>query len=105
MIFLTNNEDEAWAQIEELGRCHNCLHFTQMYLFSGMCGNPEGEEPFEVGLNSACECFYAREKKVQYWIDKLVQMAMDANGVSDFNKQLEYHQANGTDYEFLGIQK
>jgi hypothetical protein len=105
MIYLTNNEQEACDQISKIDRCSNCANFTQKDLFYGKCSNPEGSEPFNVGFDDTCECFYAREKKVRYWIDKLVQMAMDASGVSDFNKQLEYHQANGTDYEFLGLKK
>jgi len=105
MIYLANNEQEAWEKIEDLTHCCNCVNFIQIDLFKGVCKNPEGENPFEVGVNSSCECFYAREKRVSYHVDKLVQQAMDYNGVSDFNKQLEYHQANGTDYEFLGLQK
>ena len=52
---------------------------------------------------SSCECFYARSKNVKYWIDKLVAIAMDFDGTNDFMRQLNYHQNNGTDAEFLGF--
>jgi hypothetical protein len=104
-VHLTDNEQEAWDMIENLSRCENCTNFQQADLFAGSCSNPEGEKPFTVNTTASCECFAARDKKVGYWIDKLVQMAMDANGVSDFNKQLEYHQDKGTDMKFLGLNK
>lgn len=108
-VYLTSNENEAWEMISRIDRCVNCNSFTQKDLFSGTCKNPEsypeGGDSFSVGLGDTCECFAAREKKVQYWIDKLVTMALDAGGVNDWQRRFEFHQKNGTDLKFLGLDK
>ena len=95
------NEADAWAQINELDRCSNCRHVIGRDLFGNICENPEGEKPFHVDDHDTCECFAARDKKVTYWISKLVWMALEYNGNNDFMRRLEYHQKNGTDHEFL----
>jgi len=106
-VYITSDENDAWEMIERLAVCYNCRHFKQKDLFEGICANPEGDQPFEfyVDNTSACECFYAADRKVKYWIDKLVEMALEAGGVNAFNRQLNYHVKNGTDYEFLGLQR
>lgn len=102
-VYITSNPNEAWSMIDKLSECRNCINFSKN-LFEFRCSNPEGEKSFELSSdNSTCECFYAREKKVKYWIDKLVTMAMDFDGQNDFYRQLNYHQNKGTDLEFLGL--
>jgi hypothetical protein len=102
-VYLTSNPAEAWAMIKKLSECRNCSNFSRN-LFEFRCSNPEGEKSFELSSeNSSCECFYARSKKVKYWINKLASIAMEYDGINDFMRQLEYHQKNGTDSEFLGF--
>ena len=95
------NEQDAWAQIDELDMCINCRHMVNRNLFGGTCLNPEGERPFKVDYNNKCECFMAIEKRIEYWIGKLTEMALEFNGQNDFMRQLAYHQEKGTDHKFL----
>lgn len=95
------NEQDAWDQINELDRCKNCQHLVGFDLFGGICENPEGEKRFHVSEGDTCECFHAKDKKVGYWINKLVGMAMEYSGDNDFSRRLAYHQSNGTDHKFL----
>ena len=95
------NERDAWAQIDELDRCRNCRHVIGRDLFGNICENPEGGSSFHVDDEDTCECFTAKDKKATYWINKLVEMAMEYSGENDFFRQLTYHEANGTADKFL----
>ena len=102
-VYLTTNPNEAWEMIDRLSECRNCSNFSRN-LFEFRCSNPEGKKSFELSSDkSSCECFNARSKEVKYWIEKLVTIAMDFDGTNDFMRQLNYHQNNGTDAEFLGF--
>lgn len=95
------DETDAWAQINELDRCINCVHLVDKDLFGGTCIGPESGFRFRAENNEGCECFRAADKKVKYWISKLVWMALEYNGNNDFMRQLAYHQSKGTDHQFL----
>lgn len=98
---LANNEAEAWAQINELDRCINCIHLINRDLFGGTCIGPESGFKSRTENSEGCECFRAADKETAYWIYKLVGMALEYNGNNDFMRRLAYHQANGTDHQFL----
>lgn len=91
------NEADAWTQVEEIAICANCVHFKRQDLFRGECGYLGGR----VSNDEKCEAFYADSKRMNYWIEKLVGMAMEYSGENDFIRQLAYHQAKGTDHKFL----
>lgn len=91
------NEQDAWDQIDQIDVCSNCVHFIRKDLFTGECGYLGGQ----VSNDEKCEEFYAYEKKLNYWIDKLVEMAMEYSGENDFYRQLAYHEANGTDHNYI----
>lgn len=100
----TSSENEAWGMLDRLDVCANCTHFRPVDLFCGQCmPHFENRCAFPVGFDDKCECFDAKEKKVDYWINKLSEMALEANGQNDFMRQLNYHQRMGTDNEFLDI--
>jgi len=84
---ITSNPDEAWEIISKLDTCCNCQAYTPIDLFHGRCDFPEGGEPFNVSNSDACECFWAKDKRVTYWIHKLVTMASDADGTSDISRE------------------
>lgn len=102
-VRLTQDPEEAWEIINALDECQNCENYTPLSLFHGRCNFPEGGELFEVSCDNCCECFYARDKRINYWMSKLVEMTMEYDGTNDFMRQLNYHQEMGTDLEFLGI--
>lgn len=93
------NEQDAWDQITEIDICSNCTHFKRQDLFTGECSYLGGP----VSNDEKCEEFYAFEKRLNYWIDKLVEMAMEYSGENDFFRQLQYHETNGTEHEFLSL--
>lgn len=95
------NETDAWQQIDQMDTCCNCQFMVDRDLFGGKCTSPESDSPFPVRDTDKCECFSAREKNIAYWIDKLVEMALEFSGQNDFQRQLTYHQKNGTDHQFL----
>lgn len=95
------SEQDAWDQIDQIDTCCNCQFMIDRDLFGGRCIGPETGFKFTVRDTDRCECFSALEKKVSYWIDKLVEMALEFSGQNDFNRQLAYHQKNGTDQQFL----
>lgn len=104
-VYYTTNEKDLEQMLEKLTVCQNCVHFRSITLFGGSCmPHFENEMEFEVANDNQCECWDAREKKVDYWVNKLIAMWLDASGQSDFNRQLEYHQKQGTDHIFLGFQ-
>jgi len=81
---ITDNPDEAWAIIDQLEKCCNCQAYTPIDLFHGRCDFPEDDDySFEVGGHRKCECFWAKDKRITYWIHKLVTMAQDADGQAD----------------------
>lgn len=103
MFKIANNEQEAWSMIDKLDTCVNCVHFLQKDLFESVCTpHYENERAFMVDHDNKCECFQAKDKKVEYQINKLVEMALEYNGQNDFMRQLAYHEQNGTAHDFLG---
>lgn len=97
---IASSESDAWEQIDELAQCHRCIHYNKPDLFGcGWCQRLTRE----VSCDNVCECFYARLKKDNYWIHKLVAMALDYSGGSDFFRRLDYHEANGTADKFLKL--
>ena len=104
MKTLANNEKEAWEMIDKLDVCANCIHFNVKNLFESVCmPHFENSHEFNVSHDSKCECFQAKDKQVEYHINKLVEMALEFNGQNDFMRQLRYHEENGTEDEFLGL--
>ena len=91
------SEADAWAQINEIDICSNCIHFQRKDLFAGECARLGGQ----VSNDEKCEEWYASDKILNYWIDKLVEMAMEYSGENDFYRQMDYHEANGIDLIFL----
>lgn len=85
---ITSNPDEAWEIINQLTICSNCHAYTPIDLFSGRCDFPEGEWSFNVSNSNSCECFWAKNKIIKYWENKLVTMALDANGSSDICRKI-----------------
>lgn len=91
------NEQDAWDQINEIDICSNCIHFKRKDLFAGECCYLGGQ----VNNDEKCEEWYAADKRLNYWVNKLVEMAMEYSGENDFYRQLAYHEANGTAEKFL----
>lgn len=104
-VRLISDPDEAFKIIDQLAKCKNCESYSQVDLFEFVCHFPEGGGDRYPEPDNCCECFYARDKRINYWIDKLVIMHMDLNGDADFNRQLFYHQEMETYMKFLGLEK
>jgi hypothetical protein len=92
-------DDMMWV----LSRCRFCVHFKQADLFRGFCHCSEYAKPFPVGTHEGCEAFHGKEKKIEHWINRLVQISLDCDGQNDFFRQLNYHEQNGTAEQFLGL--
>ncbi|WP_428067359.1 hypothetical protein [Chryseobacterium gambrini] len=105
-VYLTQNPDEAFDQIEGLNICRNCVQFKRESLFDFKCKGIEDGEEFNLSSDdSCCEYFNAKDLTVEYWISKLCGMKYEYEGHADFDRQLKYHQEQGTDWEFLGFKK
>lgn len=86
-IYLTTDIKQADRWIKQLHRCANCVQFTPLDLFGGVCAGYGDEDwlcpPFEVDGSNCCECFYAKQKEVEYWLQKLGQICMEYEGTND----------------------
>lgn len=101
-VFLTQDPDKAYSLIEELNICRNCIQFEREGLFDFKCKGIEDSEPFPLSSDeSCCEVFEAKNKTVDYWIRKLCTMQYEGAGLADFDRELRFHQDNGTDIEFI----
>jgi hypothetical protein len=100
---MPSTSKDADAMMFDLGRCGNCWAFRQVDLFGGVCTSSEFEKPFPVGLDEGCEAFRGKDKVIEHWINRLVQISLDVGGENDFFRQLEYHEKNGTAEQFLGL--
>lgn len=99
-VYYARTEAEAGEIMDKLDVCRNCANFRRHTLFDGCCSY-DPRHPFSVCNDDKCEEFYAADKLVDYWIGKLVQMMLDANGYNDFMRQLAFHEKNGTAEQFL----
>ena len=86
-VYLTIDPKQADEWIEKLHICRNCTNWTQNTLFDGTCsGYCDGDwtcPPFDVDFDNVCECFFAKEKIIEYWLCKLGQIYLDYSGSSD----------------------
>ncbi|QQT44918.1 Uncharacterised protein [Sphingobacterium multivorum] len=94
---IANNWDEANEMLLALSKCSGCIHFKVTDLFNSSCSRINRA----VHHNDMCECFSSNNKKTKYQINKLVQMLGEYDGMNDFIRQLNYHEANGTENKFL----
>lgn len=94
---LATSDRDAWEMVDELSVCDNCENLLRTDLFGGYCRLLKRE----VDSDQVCEGFYARDKKVGYWIHKLVEMALEFSEENDFHRQFDYHERAGTLDEFL----
>lgn len=94
---LAVNENDAWDLIDGLALCENCENLSANDLFGGFCRLLKREVDFD----QRCEGFHARDKKVEYWINKLVEMAMEFGGDNDIHRKYDYHEKNGSLDKFL----
>lgn len=100
-VYLTTDRQELLDMAEELTECRNCVQFSTT-LFGYECAGIEDGEKFELSCdNSTCECFYARNKKVSYWVSKLYEMYREYSGINDHMRQFYFHEKNGTATEYL----
>jgi hypothetical protein len=85
-LYLTTNPRQADEWIKKIHRCGNCNNYTPNNMFDGVCGGIGDCEPFSAPFNvdndNCCECF-GTDKITEYWLQKLCQMRMDYNGISD----------------------
>jgi hypothetical protein len=82
-VYLTTSVKEAKKMYQGLGCCKNCVHYKSPNLFGGICEHPELSYSFGVEFDNCCECFYAKEKIMSYWLQKLAEIIMEYNGTND----------------------
>lgn len=99
MKYLANNYDEANDLLLSLSKCKYCNHFVSTDLFQSSCKRINRT----VSHDDMCECFETKDKIIKYRINKCVRMCGDFSGLSDFFREWNYHEENGTEDEFLGL--
>lgn len=77
-VHITSDPVECWDMIDLMTVCGNCMNLRDANLFTGYCEALDRQ----VEADNTCECFYGGTL-IQYWVGKLVQSAMDADGHSD----------------------
>ena len=100
-LWLSQDEKEIDQMLTDYSICKTCKYSIQNNLFEWTCTGL-GTPWINDGLNS-CENHMPKTKIGRYWIDKLCQMSHDCNGLSDFLRELAFHEKNGTENIFLGF--
>jgi hypothetical protein len=104
IVHIPSSLEDATNIWEKLSICKNCNNYSPNNLFEFTCDNPENSGSITLSNeNDTCECFEAKDKKIQYMLNKAITATMEFEGTNDYIRQLDFHFKNATDLEFLGI--